>query len=196
MLSHRIVAAWKWIGENDKQLLVCFAFIGGFYALFEYWSHQNSDQEQEVAKYVVLQGSPQIATARSKLELLMNAPEISGLTKDTYASFFEAKYSDAEVLQSLIIELNFFDSLSICVESERCSRQLACKYFFADAEGFLQNFRPLLAKLQVRDNTESAVYLKRFAHTHCESSIKKYCASPMIHFRSVDCVKFRPPKYV
>jgi hypothetical protein len=192
----KIIELWEWIGKNDKQLIVCFAFIAGMYALFEYWSHQSSDQEQEVARYIVLQGSAHVAQARAKLELLMNDSEISSLTKETYAQFFEKKYANQEVLGNLLVELNFFDSLSICVESDRCSRKLACKYFFSDAEGFLQNFRPLLAKLQVRDNIGPTVYLKRFAHNHCHEAMRQYCKSPMINFRSEDCVKFRPPKYV
>jgi hypothetical protein len=195
-MRQKIAKAWEWIGKNDKQLIVCFAFVGGLYALFEYWSHQSADQEQEVARYVVLQGSTQVAGARAKLEVMMNAPDVSVLTKETYAEFFERKYLDQETVGYVLVELNFFDSLSICVDSGRCSQQLACRYFFSDAQGFLQNFRPLLAKLQVRDNLEATVYLKRFAHQNCNREIRQYCRSPMIRFRSEDCVRFRPPRYV
>ncbi|MCP3474474.1 hypothetical protein NLM33_29585 [Bradyrhizobium sp. CCGUVB1N3] len=105
--------------------------------------------------------------------------------------------TDQETAAAALVELKFFDSLAMCVESNRCSKQLACQYFFLDAEGFLQNFRPLLLKLQVRDilDTDSTVYLKRFGHHHCQPDMKKYCSSSLINYRSDDCKPFKPPKY-
>src|SRR5258706_11330824 len=121
---------WDWLGKNDKQLLICFALIGGLYALFEYWSHKDGDREQEVARYVQLQGAEHVSAARSKLEVLMNGPAVSGLKKETYGPFFENLITDRETVAAVLVELKFFDSLALCIDGNRCSKQLACKYFF------------------------------------------------------------------
>src|SRR5262249_6916275 len=93
-----IERSWSWLAENDKQLLICFALIGGLYALFEYWSREDSEREQEVARYVQLQGEEHVASARAKLEVLMNGPEVSALKKETYGPFFEKLISDQDIL--------------------------------------------------------------------------------------------------
>jgi hypothetical protein len=188
---------WRWIGRNDKQLVICFALIAGLYALFEYRSHEDAEREHEVARYVQLQGAEHIASARSKLEALMNGTAVSGLNNDTYGPFFENLINDRDTVAAVLVELKFFDSLDLCVDSSRCSKELACKYFFLDAEGFLQNFRPLLLKLQVRDilDTDSTAYLRQFAHHHCHADLKRYCSSGLINFRSVDCKPFRATKF-
>jgi hypothetical protein len=184
-----IKAVWKWTGEYDKQLIVSFALVGGLYALFEYQSNKNGEREREVVRYEQLQGADHVAAARATLEVLMNRPSVTALKKETYGPYFENLISDQQTVEAVLIELKFFDSLSMCVDSDRCTPKLACKYFFQDAEGFLQNFRPLLLKLQVRDilDNDSTTFLRKFAHEHCNANLQEYCNSQLINHMSVDC---------
>ncbi|WP_157088323.1 hypothetical protein [Bradyrhizobium jicamae] len=75
-----------------------------------------------MARYVLLQGSEHVSSARARLEVLMNRTDVSELKKETYGPFFENLINDRETVAAAIVELKFFDSLAMCVESSRCSK--------------------------------------------------------------------------
>jgi hypothetical protein len=125
----RLEVAWQWIKDNDRALLVCFAFVGGIYALFEYWGHVKTEREQEVARFVELQGSPHIMAARVALDSFMNTPEVQALNAGTYDSYVAKQITNQPLVTAILTQLNFFDALYLCVEGHQCSRDLACRYF-------------------------------------------------------------------
>ncbi|TAU12638.1 hypothetical protein ELI49_24185 [Rhizobium ruizarguesonis] len=184
-----LTRAWAWLANNDRQLLVCFAAIGGLYALVEYQRASSSDQKQAVARYVELYGAEHIMAARVALDAYQMDLVDQKVTAQTYGQKVGDKITDQRYVGQVLTTLNFFDALDICVASGECSRGAACEYFFSDAEAFIQNNRPILVRLLKGSEGDAISYVSDFAHNRCRNHMPGYCES--VENLSVDCIDYK-----
>lgn len=183
-------AFWKFLGTNDKQILLLFAAFGGVYTLIEYNSKRSSEEDTATSRFVELFGSSEIMRARIDFATFLNSQEIRRLTLDTYDNAMKEKIDDDKIFRNVAVQLAFFDSLSICVNSGKCSTATACQYFFRDTQAFIQNTKPIISELSRRYNEPTDRLLRSFAHGKCKEQHKNYCQ--IISFSGNDCLPYRP----
>ncbi|MGO8377700.1 hypothetical protein ACC745_18570 [Rhizobium ruizarguesonis] len=182
--------AWSWIANSERQLLVCFAVVGGLYALVEYHRASAAEQKQAVARYVELYGADHIMAARIALDAYQMVLMKQNVTSKTYVQTVGEKIDDPAYVGEVLTIVNFFDAVDICVASGECSEAAACEYFFSDAQAFIQNNRPVLDRLPQKSEGKASKYLVDFAHNRCSSHMPIYCKN--VEYLSVDCVDYKP----
>lgn len=184
-------SAWKWLGDNDKQVKIVFAIIAAVYVIAEYRIKVHSDRAAAAMSYLNKYDEEKMLQVREKvLHDLVEALviQMSTVPEDkrvkAYSDQFQQRFnSNEDTKQGIYTLLEFYRDLGVCVESSNCDSHAICGYFFDDIQSFREMCRPISV------NWQEAEVLDELVKSDCETSLRKYCKDRAPN--SPDCVAAR-----
>lgn len=154
-----------WVG-----LLALLA--GGTFSLIQYVQKDHGERVKETLSFLDRQMRDPVMTARRTLSAawLKRDPELDRLiddkasTRDDYVGFVVKVVNEESLYESMIVMIDFYDGLHVCIVNEICDAKVSAELFREDARAFWSLHQPFIARIrEKRQDLKFAGNLEAFA---------------------------------